>query len=332
MSEPRSGRTGSIYDLGYRPYDGARLGRRYAVRSLYCLQPARRLRPRPLDHEQGLPDRPRRHRPASRRSSSSPSPRIAPARLRDHRATRTTSASSRSSWRCSAPSSRRRLSAATSATARCRSTSRAPSRAPTTSSAKLAALTTALFLVIARPADRCCSSATPSRPTTSPATSQDNADRLPADPRQRARSSRRSWAASRWRSPRRRRGARSRPAPCIAYFVIITAIGAHPGRDDDRRRRQLRHASQPVRRRSTASSTGSSTPSAGLDSRPGEGWTSTAASTSSRLLAYIAVSAGLALPPLPEDARLMTRPARRPAGSALERRATSRAGTATSSP
>jgi ABC-2 type transport system permease protein len=29
------GHTGNIYDLGYRTYDGARLGRRYAIQSLF---------------------------------------------------------------------------------------------------------------------------------------------------------------------------------------------------------------------------------------------------------------------------------------------------------
>ena len=33
--QPAEGRTGSIYDLGYRNYDGIRLGRRHAITSLY---------------------------------------------------------------------------------------------------------------------------------------------------------------------------------------------------------------------------------------------------------------------------------------------------------
>ncbi|HLF71094.1 MAG TPA: ABC transporter permease subunit [Dehalococcoidia bacterium] len=35
MTSPRNGAAGSIYDLGYRPYEGERLGRAYAVWSLY---------------------------------------------------------------------------------------------------------------------------------------------------------------------------------------------------------------------------------------------------------------------------------------------------------
>ena len=33
--QPAETRTGSIYDLGYRNYDGPRLGRRHAILSLY---------------------------------------------------------------------------------------------------------------------------------------------------------------------------------------------------------------------------------------------------------------------------------------------------------
>ena len=35
MPEPAESAAGSIYDLGYRNYEGKRLGRRYAVLSLY---------------------------------------------------------------------------------------------------------------------------------------------------------------------------------------------------------------------------------------------------------------------------------------------------------
>src|SRR5262245_54568947 len=35
MAEQTSRPAGSIYDLGYRPYDGERLGHRYAVRSFF---------------------------------------------------------------------------------------------------------------------------------------------------------------------------------------------------------------------------------------------------------------------------------------------------------
>ena len=45
---PRESATGAIYDLGYRGYDGPRLGRRAAVGDALLGQPARRLRARPL--------------------------------------------------------------------------------------------------------------------------------------------------------------------------------------------------------------------------------------------------------------------------------------------
>ena len=45
---PRASETGPIYDLGYRGYDGPRLGRRAAIRHALLGQPARRLRARSL--------------------------------------------------------------------------------------------------------------------------------------------------------------------------------------------------------------------------------------------------------------------------------------------
>ena len=49
-----------IHDIGYRHYDGPRLGRAYARRSLYVAEPARRLRPRPVGQVQGAADDPAR--------------------------------------------------------------------------------------------------------------------------------------------------------------------------------------------------------------------------------------------------------------------------------
>ena len=55
---PRQGRGGSIYDLGYRGYEGPRLGRRAAIGALLTHSAADGLRPRPQRALQDHADRP----------------------------------------------------------------------------------------------------------------------------------------------------------------------------------------------------------------------------------------------------------------------------------
>ena len=163
-----------IHNIGYRHYDGPRLGRAYARRSLFSQSPARRLRPRPLGQVQGAADAAvrgdvRARGASSSRSPSPPRPTTCPS------STPATRSCCRPSSACTSPPRRPSPSPATCASRRSRCTSRGPSRRVRLrawpSSRRMAS---ALFVLTARAAAdplrraRCWPSSTsPTRPRAS---------------------------------------------------------------------------------------------------------------------------------------------------------------------